>query len=360
MSKSDAVIVMARRIDPARNAYEDLALSVEAQATLDAIVQAPVATRAPSARPLIRPDRARMRRRVALQISAVAAVAIVVVTVTTMLAPSDPPGRGRDMRVWSAELLSVADGSPRLLLDPEEWKVTRADEVSGEMGEMIFQNGRDCDLLPLKEGCYAVTLHWRPANTHEQYFRDRKRGSDASSEVTIDGNKAAVFAHHGMAFGTTFYAMWLDGPHSLELRSDVIPTLDEFNAIAVGLHEVDAEAWLAVMPPGAVTPAERGDDRRAPWRHSPSRQRRPGRAPEQRPRQRREHLAIRSRAGRRVRLGPAVGRRPGSARLGRRARGRRSDERSARLAPDEGPDMGPLQCDRRRRRHGGQRKARRQ
>lgn len=261
MNKNDALMTRARRIDPApAEAFEGLASSPEGQETLNAILESAPVHQGKSDHVVAGSPRQHQlglggiaRRTVAIGVAAA-----VVIGIATIAAPDRPVPDSKT--VWDAELVSIAQQSPRLLLDGDEWRVSRADEFSAELGEMTFQNGRDCDLLPLKEGCYWVSLFWRPADTHTSYFEDRKRGADASSKISIDGHDAVVFEVDGTApIGKTFYAMWLDGEHSLELRSDVIPTFKEFSAIAATLHRVAVDTWLSAMPASVVTPADRGD-----------------------------------------------------------------------------------------------------
>lgn len=268
MKKNEALMTRARRINPVpADAFKNLALSSEAQETLDTILQTALSTDRKEAaltpramrRPLSAtssPRPTNSLRTMAIKTVAITAAAAVVFGITT-LGTSDRPGRGAD-RVWAAELVSIAEASPRFLIQQEGWTVARVDEFRADYGEMTFENGKDCNLLPLKEGCYWISLFWRPADTHDDYFADRKRGADSSSRTTIAGHETVVFESANV-FGTTYEAMWLDGDDSLELRSDLIPNLDEFNAVAATLQTVDVDTWLSAMPASVVKPDERED-----------------------------------------------------------------------------------------------------
>lgn len=258
MTKTEELVDRARRVNPVpRDAFARLAESAEATDILERIVGTNPAV---TGRSRADEQKAGTRSRLRVRVLGVAALAAAVAVALTVVDPGiDEPGR-RGPRAgsrWSPALVALAERSPRMLLDEKEWRVTRVYEYDSQTGEMEFQNGHDCDVAPVKEGCYWISLNWRPAETHQHYFADRKRGADESSKVTIDGHEADVFAVHDTALGTTYYAVWLDGRHSLELRSDVVPRLAQFNAFAATLHEVDTDAWLSAMPASVVKPDER-------------------------------------------------------------------------------------------------------
>lgn len=258
MSRHDALMTRARRIDPAAgDAFEGLAVSADGQAMLAAILESPPQRRDQVAGPTAIRRRKLRLGPIARRTIAIGVAAAVVLGIATIGSPDRETRAPRS--VWSAELVGIAKQAPRLLLSGAEWRVTRADEFSADSGEMIFENGRGCTLAPAKEGCYWMSLDWRPADTHADYLADRKRGSDSSSKATIDGHQAIVFEYDHTALGTTYQAMWLDGAHSLELRSDVIRSLHEFEAIAATLRQVDVDTWLSAMPESVVTPADRDD-----------------------------------------------------------------------------------------------------
>lgn len=260
MTKNDALMTRARRIDPVpAKAFKGLASSIEGQEALNAILESETMHPRKSDNVVVGSSRRHHLRlgAIARRTVAIGLAVVVLAGIATIAAPDRPTPRGKT--VWDAELVSIAQQSPRLLLSGDEWRVTRADEFSVEIGEMTFENGKDCTLAPVKKGCYWMSLFWRPAETHDDYFADRKRGSDSSSTTTIDGHEAVVFEYDNTALGTTFQAMWLDGDHSLELRSDVIPNLAEFNAIAATLQQLDVDSWLSAMPASVVKPDVRED-----------------------------------------------------------------------------------------------------
>jgi hypothetical protein len=255
---NDALMTRARRVNPVPpDTFGDLAGSADANETLEMILEAAPRARAVSGQPAKGAPRT-SRRRTPVRVRRLAitvTVAALELTFVNLQSGDRPvPAEGR---AWAPRLVALAERSPRLLLDQSEWRVTRADEFDGDSGEMTFENGRDCNVAPAKPGCYWVSLDWRPADTHEKYLEDRRRGADASSTLTIAGHEATVFELHDTALGTTYQAMWLDDEHSLELRSDLVPSLEEFAAIAGTLHDVDTDTWLTAMPANVVTPDDR-------------------------------------------------------------------------------------------------------
>jgi hypothetical protein len=135
----------------------------------------------------------------------------------------------------------TVDGVPLLLVTAEGWRVARADQYEGG-GELTFTNdGR------------SIELFWRTPDTHEDYFRDRESGSEASWDVTLAGSEATLFQYEGVA---DFTALWLAGDHSLELRG-AFPDVDSYREVAETLAWVDEETWLAALPEETVPPSRR-------------------------------------------------------------------------------------------------------
>jgi hypothetical protein len=242
MTNDDSLESLAARLDPVpEDAFRDFAGSPQGRAVLEAILSDDAARHRTLQR---RPWRAGAALAVA------AAIAAGVVAVRT----AEPPARGPETR-WAAAVVQVAEEAPRLLVGAPGWDVVDAIEFGGRQGEMTFDNGRSCMDAEAAPGCYWVSLNWYPKESYEQYLADRRHGAERSWDAEIAGHDAAVFR----APPATFYALWVDGDHWLELRSDVIPTVDEFVAVAQTLHAVDVDAWLSAMPDGVVEPDERPD-----------------------------------------------------------------------------------------------------
>jgi hypothetical protein len=260
MKKNDALMTRARRIDPVpAEAFQNLAQSSEGQEVLDLILQTTAQTRPTQASPLRGEPRSLAGRKapppgrrlhsMGVRVAVVAGVAAVVLGIIAVGTFDSPRPDGRS--VWAAELVRIAEDSPRLLIGEEGWTVTGVDEFSGETGAVMFARGRSW-----------VELSWRPADEHASYFQGWKHGAEASWKITIAGHEAVLFRRKGPTppgFPHVLTAMWLNGEHSMELRSDVIQTADEFRAIAATLHFVDVETWLSAMPAGVVKPDERED-----------------------------------------------------------------------------------------------------
>ena len=181
--------------------------------------------------------RRRPRRRYRL-IGASAAAAVLGVVALVI-------GVGDDSRsAYAAEVVAVAEASPRLLIGNEGWEVTRADEFNAEQGEMTFE-----------QGSQSADLHWRPADTHVGFVEDRRASSGLEEPVVIAGDEGVLFRYAGT---DTFTALWLRGEHSLELRIDGTSE-DEFRRVADTVEAVDVETWLDALPESVVRPADRSD-----------------------------------------------------------------------------------------------------
>ncbi len=149
---------------------------------------------------------------------------------------------GGSSSAYAAEVLAVAEGSPRLLIDADGWAVTRADEFNAEQGEMTFEHG-----------ARSADLHWRPADTHVGYVQDRRAGAGIEERITVVGDAGVLFRYAG---SDSFTALWLRGEHSLEFRIDGT-TEDEFRRVAEALVAVSVETWLDALPDSVVRPADR-------------------------------------------------------------------------------------------------------
>lgn len=181
--------------------------------------------------------RRRPRRRYRLIGASAAAAVLAVVAVVV--------GVGDDSSsAYAAEVVAVAEASPRLLIGNEGWQVTRADELNAEQGEMTFE-----------QGARSADLHWRPADTHVEFVEDRRDGSDLEEPVVIAGDEGVLFRYAGT---DTFTALWLRGEHSLELRIDGTSE-NEFRRVADTVQAVSVETWLDALPESVVRPADRSD-----------------------------------------------------------------------------------------------------
>lgn len=157
------------------------------------------------------------------------------------------PDSGGANQAWAAEIIKMANGSPRLILDKEGWEISRADQFSAQDGDMSFTNGG-----------LEVELGWMEARLHRSYVNDRASNARLVARHPVPGGTATVFLYDGTE--NSFTALWHNGPHSLELR--VFPKEDEsvseadFLDLLDSLRRVDAETWLAALPESVVKPSQ--------------------------------------------------------------------------------------------------------
>ncbi len=203
--------------------------SPTAQSLVEEIIDmtAPVAKLSPS-----RP-RWRLARR---SLAVAAAVAVVGAAIL-----ASPLGR-TSSSAWAAEILAVAEASPRLLIDLPGWAVVRADEFAVELGEMEFSDGTQ-----------VLRLKWRTAETHDAHVADRAASSETSREIVVNGLPAIGFQYSGTMDFTT---LWLDSDHSLEARG-VFADRAAYEAILAALKTTDIDTWLNAMPASVVKPDSR-------------------------------------------------------------------------------------------------------
>lgn len=236
MKKRDLVMERMQRTNPvSSDSFEELATSKESELTVSAITRESLkdeSSRLSTTRPLRRTG-----RRV-IAVGAVCATAFAIVAVN-----GTEPHPGGSGTAWAAELVRFAEVSPRLLLDAEGWTVTRADELSDEIGEMTFSNGTD-----------DADLHWRPLEQHRHYVEDRRHGAEASWPITIAETTGVLFQYEGTS---SFTALWSDDGRSLEFRADSLGTKEAFENVAATLRSVDVDTWLSAMPESVVKPDAR-------------------------------------------------------------------------------------------------------
>lgn len=184
------------------------------------------------------PSRER-RRKPRLQLLGVAAAAAVVAGIALDVGVGNQP-----TSAYAAEIVAVAEGAPRLLVDADGWDVTRADQFRVDYGEMTFENGAE-----------SADLHWRPAATHADFVADRQAGGDPVVPIEIAGDAGELLRTRGT---DTYTALWLRGDHSLELRIDET-TEEAFREAAAAVVAVDVETWLDALPDSVVRPADRNE-----------------------------------------------------------------------------------------------------
>lgn len=224
-----ALMEMASRLDPVpADAYRGLADSKWGRRTFETVVSAGLS-----------------RRRLARGFAAAAVTAAVVAGAVAVVSTEPPAPKPES--AWAPELVRLAQESPRLLITAPGWRVTRADGFGSGSEEMTFENGR-----------YWVDIYWYPREDYERYVDSRRHDADVSAELRVAGNGAVLFRQDGNApIRTTFYVLWKEGPHTVELRTDVVPSTAELREIASSVEAVDVETWLAALPPSVVEPAER-------------------------------------------------------------------------------------------------------
>lgn len=166
-----------------------------------------------------------------------AAVAAVLITGFVVYSP-----RTNGSSAWAAEVLAVAEASPRLLVSLDGWEVVRADEFTPDLGEMTFSNGTA-----------SLDLHWRPGSDHDDYVADRAAGSEPPTATAVNGKPAVQFQYVDT---THFTTLWREGDLTLEARG-VFPDESEYAAVVAALMPVDVETWLRAMPESVVRPDSR-------------------------------------------------------------------------------------------------------
>jgi hypothetical protein len=194
----------------------------------------------PLRRPGHRPGRSRRGR--VLLVAAVVALAAAGAVVATR---DRDAGEAPEPTVsWSEEAMRVAESVPTLLLAPDRWTVSDVAEFSPEAGELRFTRGDE-----------EAELFWRPAEAHQGYVDDRSHSADGPAEpIAVVGAEGVLFQYAGRSESTV---LWRDGDHALELRAQIDRAA--MRELAATVVRVDADTWLASLPPDVV----RAEDRAA-------------------------------------------------------------------------------------------------
>ncbi len=198
----------------------------------------------------VAPPRRSVARRFAAAVAAAAVVTGVIAASTllrdqphdTWAGPVGLPSTGTSGPGGGRELdLKAAESHPRLLIDQPGWKVTTVYGFSDENGTIAFANGGR-----------EVSMDWYPADQHQSYFEDRLEVS-APEPVKVANWSADVFTYSDSDFAAMLKPR--DGTF-VELRTQSRWTRDEFDEMLTHVVRVDADAFLAALPPEVVTPGD--------------------------------------------------------------------------------------------------------
>jgi hypothetical protein len=140
---------------------------------------------------------------------------------------------------WGAQLVRVAEASPRILVGAEGWALTRADEFRVGEGETSFGRGED-----------RADLRWTPDRDHRRLVADRRASADLDTTAPVLGRTAVVIRYTD---SNAYVAMWRQGGSSLEFRDDDT-TLEAFTALLGSLRVASVDEWLGAMPESVIRP----------------------------------------------------------------------------------------------------------
>jgi hypothetical protein len=149
---------------------------------------------------------------------------------------------GGTQPAWAAELVRVAEASPRILVGAEGWALVRADEFTEGEGEITFARGAD-----------RADLRWNPDDDHRRLVEDRRASADLDTTAPVLGGTAVVIRYTD---SNAYVAMWRQGGSSLEFRDDAT-TLEDFTALLASLRVASVDEWLGAMPESVVRPDAR-------------------------------------------------------------------------------------------------------
>ena len=178
-----------------------------------------------------RTPRRRRRRLLAAPVLLAVAIPVLFVALTR--------GGGNDP-AFAAEAIRVAESSPRLLVDADGWKVSRAEQWQPGQGEMTFSNGRS-----------ELELYWMPGTEYAGWLQS----STDKFEAVGNGPAAGIDAKLFHDDSDTYRALWMDGDTAVLAVSRTATGLTAFKQLVARLDHVSVNAWLTAMPADVIRPA---------------------------------------------------------------------------------------------------------
>lgn len=143
---------------------------------------------------------------------------------------------------WAAPLVRMAEASPRLLIDADGWKVTRADEFALTSGEVQYSNGE-----------HTIQLNWYPTAERAPLAADPGSQTTMLAPARRDGRPMTVVRYDGT---DRYRAQWREGGHAMEVDGTAASPQAFLDTVS-RLHRVDVDAWLSAMPASVITAADR-------------------------------------------------------------------------------------------------------
>ncbi len=178
-----------------------------------------------------RTPRRRRRRLLAAPVLLAVAIPVLFVALTR--------GGGNDP-AFAAEAIRVAESSPRLLVDADGWKVSRADQWQPGQGEMTFSNGTPRARAVLDAGDRVRRL---APELHRQVRGGRQRPA-AGIDAKLYHDDSDIYR-----------ALWMDGDTAVLAVSRTAADLAAFKQLVARLDHVSVNAWLTAMPADVIRPA---------------------------------------------------------------------------------------------------------
>jgi hypothetical protein len=181
----------------------------------------------------MRHERPRRLRRRLLAAPVLLAVAIPVLFVALTRGGGNDPA-------FAAEAIRVAETSPRLLVEADGWKVTRADQWQPGQGEMTFANGSA-----------QLELFWAPETEYAGWLQSSTDKFEAVGNASAAGLDAKLYRDET----DTYRALWMDGDAAVLAVSRTAAGLAAFKQLVSRLDHVSVNAWLTAMPADVIRPA---------------------------------------------------------------------------------------------------------
>jgi hypothetical protein len=183
-----------------------------------------------------RSRRRTLRTKIVASVTGVAAISLIAAGLLTSM------GSG-SKTTFDALAVKVANANQRMLVGASGWKITRADQMTVDDGEITFGNGTD-----------GVDLHWLPRARYPDAMEKFETEGEDKGKAVVLGRDVKIWRYKGTTDYTAYFPP--QGSNFVQIRGD-LGSEERFRAILSSLRQVDVETWLGAMPPTVVKPQAR-------------------------------------------------------------------------------------------------------
>ncbi|MET0424950.1 MAG: hypothetical protein ABW046_13790 [Actinoplanes sp.] len=181
----------------------------------------------------------KLRRRL---VGAVAAAIVLTGAIVVAYPDREPPPAAKNVEKakFSPAAIQAAEQNPRLLIKEPGWKAVNVYGFAEEDGSISFV-----------QGSLRLDMNWYPAGQHDFYQKDRQADSQPTT-MTVAGLTGDLYS-----FKNNYFSVMLPPRDNTFVEIGTTSkgwTRARWDQVLGSIVRVDAETWLAALPPEIVTP----------------------------------------------------------------------------------------------------------